>query len=214
MAVYVDPLFDHGGSSAFRWTRSCHMYADAPEELHAMADAVGMRRAWFQDRGTLPHYDLVPKRRAHAVRLGAVERTRREMVDFMRAQRRLRMDKTMAEQGVERAIGEAEAKAEKEFMDGLGACALAQQEQETSEHGDRCGVTNEGATERCVLYAGHAVKRHRFGPLEPWPPPYFAAFEEQDTGEEVGGEPCARCGARVLECACAEGWAEESEEAR
>lgn len=191
MAVYVDPLFDHGGSSAFRWTRSCHMYADA----------VGMRRAWFQDRGTLPHYDLVPKRRAHAVRLGAAEHTRREMVDFMRAQRRLRME-TMAEQGVERAIGEAEAKAEKGFMDGLGACALAQQEQGTSEHGDRCGVTNEGATERCVLYAGHAVKLHRLGPLEPWPPPYFAAFEEQDTGKEVDDAPCA------------EGRAEESEEAR
>lgn len=85
MTVYVDPLFEHGGNEDFRWTCSCHMYADTPEELHAMALAIGMKTAWFQNRPGLPHYDLVPARRAKAVKLGAVENTRRELVGFMRS---------------------------------------------------------------------------------------------------------------------------------
>lgn len=84
MAVYVDPLRNYGGSAEFRWPISCHMYADTLDELHAMAARIGMRRSWFQDDRRLPHYDLVPRRRAAAVRLGAVEHTRAEMVAFLR----------------------------------------------------------------------------------------------------------------------------------
>lgn len=63
------------------------MYADSLEELHAMAIAIGMRRAWFQDKPSMPHYDLVPARRQKAVRLGAVQHTKREMVAFMQHRR-------------------------------------------------------------------------------------------------------------------------------
>lgn len=84
MSVYVDPLFEHGGSRTFRWTRSCHMYADTLEELHVMAAAIGMKRAWFQNKPRLPHYDLVPARRAAAVKLGAIEHTRQQLLAFMR----------------------------------------------------------------------------------------------------------------------------------
>ena len=84
MSVYVDPLFDHGGSATFRLRRSCHMYADTLEELHAMAEQIGMKRAWFQNKTKLPHYDLVPSRRVKAVRLGAIEHRRAEMVSLMR----------------------------------------------------------------------------------------------------------------------------------
>jgi hypothetical protein len=87
MSVYVDPLFDHEGSTTFRWKRSCHMYADSLVELHAMAANIGMKRAWFQDKLTLPHYDLVPLRRVAAVKLGAIEQTQDEMVKFMRDNR-------------------------------------------------------------------------------------------------------------------------------
>jgi hypothetical protein len=87
MPVYVDPLMEHGGSATFRWTTSCHMYADTLDELHTMAAAIGMKRAWFQDKPSMPHYDLVPARRAKAVKLGAVEHTRYEMVEFMRKRR-------------------------------------------------------------------------------------------------------------------------------
>jgi hypothetical protein len=60
------------------------MYADSLEELHAMALAIGMKPAWFQDHARLPHYDLVPVRRAKAVKLGAIEQTRRQTVEFIR----------------------------------------------------------------------------------------------------------------------------------
>ena len=83
MSVYVDPLFRYGGSKTFRWPVSCHMYADTLPELHAMADRIGMKRAWFQHDRRLPHYDLVPARRKRAVELGAVEHSTRQMVDFM-----------------------------------------------------------------------------------------------------------------------------------
>lgn len=61
------------------------MYADSIEELHAMADAIGMKRAWFQNKPSMPHYDLVSTRRRKALVLGAVEHTTREMVEFMRS---------------------------------------------------------------------------------------------------------------------------------
>ena len=85
MSVYVDPLMEHGGSRTFRWKVSCHMYADTLAELHAMAEEIGMRRSWFQQHARLPHYDLVESRRKDAVRLGAVEHSRDQMVRFMRS---------------------------------------------------------------------------------------------------------------------------------
>lgn len=84
MAVYVDPVREYGGSREFRWPRSCHMYADTLEELHAMARAIGMRREWFQDHRDFPHYDLVPTRREKAVSLGAIEHDMHQMVEFKR----------------------------------------------------------------------------------------------------------------------------------
>jgi hypothetical protein len=87
MSVYVDSLFDHNGSATFQWKRSCHMYADTLEELHSMATLIGMRRTWFQDKPTLPHYDLVPSRRFKAVKFGAIEHTRQQLVEFMRRRR-------------------------------------------------------------------------------------------------------------------------------
>lgn len=85
MSVYVDKPFilQSREAQAFRvgqrhGHRWCHMWADTLEELHAMAARIGMRRAWFQDKGRFPHYDLVPTRRAHALRLGAVEKDLRD----------------------------------------------------------------------------------------------------------------------------------------
>jgi hypothetical protein len=75
VAVYVDEMVDHGrriGRAGPEW---CHLLADSPEELHAAAEAVGLRRAWFQSSpGRLPHYDIgTAAKRAQAVRNGAVE---------------------------------------------------------------------------------------------------------------------------------------------
>lgn len=87
MSVYVDHIREYGGSPTFRWSKSCHMYADTLEELHTMANAIGMKRAWFQDKPGFPHYDLVASRRKRAVALGAVEHITRQMVDFARQRR-------------------------------------------------------------------------------------------------------------------------------
>ncbi|WP_288482356.1 DUF4031 domain-containing protein [uncultured Deinococcus sp.] len=79
MTVYVDQITDYGGSVkgyvgkvSQRW---CHMTADTLEELHAMADRIGMKRSWYQPGAWLHlcHYDLTPGKRVAAVAAGAVE---------------------------------------------------------------------------------------------------------------------------------------------
>jgi hypothetical protein len=43
----------------------CHMATDSDlEELHQMAARLGLRRVWFQNTPTHPHYDLTPGKRA------------------------------------------------------------------------------------------------------------------------------------------------------
>lgn len=78
--VYVDSLFRAlgrtkeiqriGAKNNYLW---CHMWSDSPNELHTMAKKLGMKREWFQKHKLLPHYDLTPKRREKAIKLGAVE---------------------------------------------------------------------------------------------------------------------------------------------
>lgn len=75
MSVYVDWLMHHGWKLRGHTVKSCHMFADTLEELHAMADAIGMKRSWFQDERAA-HYDLTASKRKRAVELGAVELTR------------------------------------------------------------------------------------------------------------------------------------------
>lgn len=94
MTVYVDTLIKHDLSKkpiriqrVFR-EGACHMFTDGPlEDLHAMAERIGMNRSWFQDEGDLPHYDLNPRRREAAVRAGAVECDKRKTVEVMRTNR-------------------------------------------------------------------------------------------------------------------------------
>jgi len=94
MSVYVDQLRQIkakgeqarrvGTRNGHRW---CHMWADTLEELHAMARRIGMKRAWFQDHASLPHYDLTPSRRAKAVSSGAKEVGLREMMQAIEKHR-------------------------------------------------------------------------------------------------------------------------------
>lgn len=75
MAVYVDDFRARHGRLVL-----CHMLADTEAELHAMADSIGVARRWHQG----DHYDICLSKRAEAVRLGAVEVTRREMARIRR----------------------------------------------------------------------------------------------------------------------------------
>lgn len=85
MAVYVDPLMNHGWVLYGRAVPSCHLLTDDPrlEELHALAGAIGMKRTWFQSR-SIPHYDLTPKRRSMAIAAGALEIDRRRSAELIR----------------------------------------------------------------------------------------------------------------------------------
>lgn len=78
MAVYVDNAKNRLGR-----LKMAHMLADSLDELHAMADRVGLRREWFQGEGT-PHYDLCQARRKLAVQAGAIELDRRGVVAVIR----------------------------------------------------------------------------------------------------------------------------------
>jgi hypothetical protein len=82
MSVYVD-----GASNPYGRMKMCHMVADTLEELHAMADAIGIQRRWFQNDPDHPHYDIAQSKRALAVQHGAVEITSRQLVELIRKQR-------------------------------------------------------------------------------------------------------------------------------
>lgn len=89
MAVYVDREKNRLGRMIM-----CHMFADTIAELHAMAEAIGMKREWYQPF-SFPHYDVAKGRRAEAVRLGAIEVERREGY-YIR--KRLRADEQFKEE--------------------------------------------------------------------------------------------------------------------
>jgi len=73
----------------------CHMTADTREELDAMADTLGLKRAWVQYPGTWKeHYDLTLTKRRLAVKAGAQEVDAREHIVSFLAPRRKRLEET------------------------------------------------------------------------------------------------------------------------
>lgn len=85
MAVYVDPEGSSYGKIG-RVEFVCHMIADTPAELHAMAEKIGLKRAYSQTsaRHSYPHYDLSSGKRKQAIAAGAVAAARRDYVNVMR----------------------------------------------------------------------------------------------------------------------------------
>jgi len=78
MTVYVD-----SEKAVYYNMRMSHMIADTPEELHAMAETIGVKRKWFQDH-RVPHYDICQNKRVKAIAAGAVVvATRKEFVTLM-----------------------------------------------------------------------------------------------------------------------------------
>ena len=65
----------------------CHLIGDTLEELHAMADRIGVARRHFQGAASTPHYDLCKSKRALAVRHGAIEVDRYRLADLIRSLR-------------------------------------------------------------------------------------------------------------------------------
>lgn len=79
MTVYVDDMKARYGRLVM-----CHMIGDREEELHAMADRIGVARKWYQG----DHYDIALSKRKLAVEAGAVEITMRQAALMMGLQRR------------------------------------------------------------------------------------------------------------------------------
>jgi hypothetical protein len=89
VSVYVDPLFEAQPRTAQarrhgkKW---CHMIADSTEELLAMATKIGLRHSWIQCAGMgrhREHFDVVPAKRAAAIRAGALELDRVTHLNFL-----------------------------------------------------------------------------------------------------------------------------------
>ena len=83
MTVYVD-----NEQIPYRRMKMCHMLADTEEELHAMADKIGVARRWHQFPGSVKsHYDICLTKRARAIELGAKEIDRRQLSEMIKARR-------------------------------------------------------------------------------------------------------------------------------
>lgn len=80
MAAYVDGLVEWPKTPNWPHGKACHLVADTVEELHAVADAIGLMRLWFQNipQHSAPHYDLTEGKRHMALRAGALDATDEE----------------------------------------------------------------------------------------------------------------------------------------
>ena len=77
MAVYVDKEQHPYGRMIM-----CHMVADTTNELHAMANKIGVARRWFQGKRT-PHYDICLAKRRLALQYGAVQCGRNKVAELV-----------------------------------------------------------------------------------------------------------------------------------
>lgn len=79
LTVYVDDMRARYGRLIM-----CHMIADTEDELHEMAQSIGVARRWYQR----DHYDIALSKRAQALQLGAKSITWRNCALMMAARRR------------------------------------------------------------------------------------------------------------------------------
>ena len=78
MSVYVD-----NAQIPYGRMKMCHMIADTVDELHEMANKIGMKRKWFQNKLSMPHYDVSLTKRKLAVNAGAIEISERRLVKIL-----------------------------------------------------------------------------------------------------------------------------------
>lgn len=61
-----------------------HMVADSLDELHKMADTIGVDRRHFQDKPNKPHYDICKKNKKLAIMNGAKLVDERDIIMTLR----------------------------------------------------------------------------------------------------------------------------------
>jgi len=57
-----------------------HMASPDLDSLHKMADAIGVKRKWFQDKKSHPHYDICKQMKRKAIELGAIEVSDKDLI--------------------------------------------------------------------------------------------------------------------------------------
>jgi len=74
MSIYVDPLRPCVPTKKWPYNQSCHLVADSSsmDDLHTLAERIGLKRSWFQNHPLLPHYDLTAGKRKEAILAGAI----------------------------------------------------------------------------------------------------------------------------------------------
>lgn len=79
MSVFVDDV-----RFPYRGMVMCHMFADTEAELHAMADAIGIARKWFQKppKASWRHYDICVTKKKLAISKGAILTDRFGALEF------------------------------------------------------------------------------------------------------------------------------------
>jgi hypothetical protein len=114
VTIYVDSVF-----IAWRGKKWCHLMSDDYDstELHAFAQALGLRREWFQWRskmtkdGIAPpwqwHYDVTEGKREKAIAAGARTMDRFELARIMDHKRKIFGQLSEEDKAAERARWEA-----------------------------------------------------------------------------------------------------------
>jgi len=71
MAIYIDDMLINGWGKN---VMSCHLLSIPPDDpnLHLLAQRIGLKRSWFQDKASWPHYDLKGCMRDRAISVGAI----------------------------------------------------------------------------------------------------------------------------------------------
>jgi hypothetical protein len=80
------PVYVGKREYAFARLKLSHMVADTLEELHAMADKVGVSRKYFQAKPERPHYDICKSSKLMAIKLGAQEVDDRVIIEMFNNQ--------------------------------------------------------------------------------------------------------------------------------
>lgn len=69
--IFVDDLQPCMPNCRWRWKRAAHLASPDIEELHIFAIQIGLKRSWFQNHATIPHYDLTSGMHRRALVAGA-----------------------------------------------------------------------------------------------------------------------------------------------
>ena len=89
MSVYVDNALNNYGQMEMK-----HMIADTLEELHKMADKIGVKRKWFQNTNH-PHYDICLSKRKLAIKYGAIPVSSQDLlIKSMAIENKIWLDKS------------------------------------------------------------------------------------------------------------------------